>query len=50
MSLKRLIVGDATVSTMKKAGMLPALIGQDTANSSAKGMEKQPLKKGAIGK
>lgn len=50
MSLKRLIVGDATVSTMKKSGMLSALNNPESANSSSKGMEKQALKKGAIGK
>ncbi len=49
MSLKRLIVADATVSTMKKAGMLSALTKMDSANSVAKGMEKQTLTKKAIG-
>lgn len=52
MSLKRLLVGQATMSTMKGAAksiLESALTKQSSANSSAKGSEKQELKKGAIG-
>lgn len=53
MSLKRLLVGSATISSMKDAAksvLANALTKESSANSSELGKQAQPLKKGAIGK
>lgn len=53
MSLKRQLVGAATISKMKNAAksvLETALTRPATANSSEMGKKKQELKKGAIGR
>lgn len=52
MALKRLLVGAITQGTTKAtaSALTSALTVMSNANSSAKGMEKQPLTSKAIGK